>query len=337
MGRRNKGKKGRKSCSDEDVEAKVIQTDAPPAFGTIEYWDQEFESGIYAQPFDWVASWADLSKDIQELIPDKNAKILLPGCGNAPFQPDMNSAGYANMVCGDNSEVVINQMKSQHPHMTWNMMDATAMQFDDASFDVVLDKSLMDCLHCCDGAMAITRAYTNEVFRVLKPGGLFLRVSLHKERTVRAHNRGWDWKIESRLVNTSAPKEDPSQDTTWKKVVPADGGEPYMINTETGETQFEEETSKETKIESDSDIDSTSSTEDSTEGTFGGLPDGVALLCMCYKGNSVVTAEDSDEELVMPVMKKNNKKDKKKEAKNKRRLMALDEAELREEGAIAVR
>ena len=204
-----KSKKSRRAQSSDDEQPVVADslTEAGPAFGSNQYWTDTFaDDGIYAQPYDWVASWADMKAQINELIPDKAARILLPGCGNAPFQPDMCAEGYTNMVCGDNCELVIEQMRHGHgcKSMQWDVMDATDMVYEDDSFDVVLDKSLMDCLHCCKGSSAITQAYTNQVFRVLKPGGLFIRISLHQEKLVRANLRGWNWTIDAQLVEAQA-------------------------------------------------------------------------------------------------------------------------------------
>jgi hypothetical protein len=40
-------------------------------------------------PYDWLFSYQDVKEVIEHLLPDKNAKALLVGCGNAPFSPDM--------------------------------------------------------------------------------------------------------------------------------------------------------------------------------------------------------------------------------------------------------
>ena len=79
-------------------------------FGTKEYWDREFEKGIYIEFFDWVCDWNDIDSEIAMLIPDKNAAVLVPGCGNAPFQCEMHDAGYKGLVRGDYSEPAIEKM-----------------------------------------------------------------------------------------------------------------------------------------------------------------------------------------------------------------------------------
>ncbi|KAI9566388.1 hypothetical protein HD554DRAFT_2315602 [Boletus coccyginus] len=52
--------------------------------------------------------------------------------------------GYRNIVNIDYSAVVIEQMRARHaelrPDMEWDEMDVRALSFEDASFDVTIDK-----------------------------------------------------------------------------------------------------------------------------------------------------------------------------------------------------
>ncbi len=40
--------------------------------------------------FDWFKSYADIVDIIRELIPDKNARILMLGCGNSTLSEDVS-------------------------------------------------------------------------------------------------------------------------------------------------------------------------------------------------------------------------------------------------------
>jgi len=40
-------------------------------------------------PYDWLFCYDELKDILDFLLPDKNAKILLVGAGNAPFSPDL--------------------------------------------------------------------------------------------------------------------------------------------------------------------------------------------------------------------------------------------------------
>lgn len=50
-------------------------------------------------------------------------------------------------------------------------MDATKMSFDDAAFDLVVEKGTLDALYT--GASHLVAPAVDEVWRVLRPGGRF--------------------------------------------------------------------------------------------------------------------------------------------------------------------
>ena len=57
-------------------------------------------------------------------------------------------------------------------------MDVTAMEYENNTFDVVIDKSTLDALACTTGgAAAVMRDMVLEIYRVLKPGGVYICVS----------------------------------------------------------------------------------------------------------------------------------------------------------------
>lgn len=97
--------------------------------------------------------------------------------------------GATNITNIDLSSVVISQMsaanKASRPHMKYLVMDVQALSFDDASFDIVIDKSTMDCLFCCENSTEIVCNMLTEGYRVLKPGGNYISMSLHDEAKVR--------------------------------------------------------------------------------------------------------------------------------------------------------
>lgn len=138
-----------------------------------------------------------MREDVLEVLADRSARVLVPGCGNAPFQLDMYDSGYTNMVCGDLSPVVIRSMQEDSRDtdrsIRWEILDATDMPYEDGSYDVVVDKSLFDCLRCC--SKGTVENYFDEVFRVLAPGGLFLVLTCHREKVLRANLRGRRWTV----------------------------------------------------------------------------------------------------------------------------------------------
>ena len=56
-------------------------------------------------------------------------------------------------------------------------MDARSLQFKDGTFDLVIDKSLLDALACGDGASVNVAQMLSEVHRVLTPNGVYICIT----------------------------------------------------------------------------------------------------------------------------------------------------------------
>ena len=73
--------------------------------------------------------------------------------------------------------------KIHRVNMHYDVMDVQKLDFDDEVFDVSIDKSTMDCLFCCTGVQR-SYQYDDRSWQTLKPGGLFMTISLHDEDKV---------------------------------------------------------------------------------------------------------------------------------------------------------
>jgi hypothetical protein len=68
-----------------------------PEYGSKAYWDARYDR--VDEPFDWMVDFSSLASNLEALLPDKNARILLVGCGDAPFSADLfYLGGYQNQV-----------------------------------------------------------------------------------------------------------------------------------------------------------------------------------------------------------------------------------------------
>ncbi|KAF8074922.1 S-adenosyl-L-methionine-dependent methyltransferase [Lyophyllum atratum] len=157
-------------------------------YGIKEYWDHRYKQEAEEDAhFDWFKSYADLAPFIRDLIPDKESRILMLGCGNSQLSEEMWEDGYKRVVNTDYSSVVVEQMRHRHqnlrPEMEWHEMDVRDLQFDDNSFDVAIDKGTMDAMMTSKGDVwdppeQVIQDCTKEVdeaLRVLRKGkGVFL-------------------------------------------------------------------------------------------------------------------------------------------------------------------
>ncbi|KII87510.1 hypothetical protein PLICRDRAFT_112521 [Plicaturopsis crispa FD-325 SS-3] len=157
-------------------------------YGSKEYWSRS--SIVYREAaddasFDWFKSYAELAPFLRELVPSKDARVLMLGCGNSKLSEEMWDDGYTNIVNTDYSAVVIEQMSRRHASrtgMSWHEMDVRALEFEDGSFDVAIDKGTMDAMMTTkdvwDPPQQVIDDCTkevDEVLRVLKKGtGVFV-------------------------------------------------------------------------------------------------------------------------------------------------------------------
>ncbi|KAA6358547.1 MAG: putative S-adenosyl-L-methionine-dependent methyltransferases superfamily protein, partial [Streblomastix strix] len=99
----------------------------------------------------------------------------------AVFPSDLLSAGYADVTCIDFSETCIDTMQKKYGNkqgLTFKVVDASDLsQFEDNSFDAIIDKGTMDCLVCSNLNKNKVHTYVNEAHRLLKRGGVFAVIS----------------------------------------------------------------------------------------------------------------------------------------------------------------
>lgn len=156
--------------------------DSTPAYGHgTDYWNDRYQKS--SDPFEWLEDYRQLHGMIAELTKDiggRSVKVLHVGCGNSMLTEKMYDDGYENIVNIDTSDIVIAQMLDRNRHrtnMTWSVMDATQTTFSDDSFDLILDKSVLDTFCCMSQSSQVISRYLDEVRRLMRPGGSLLCVS----------------------------------------------------------------------------------------------------------------------------------------------------------------
>lgn len=88
------------------------------------------------------------------------------------------------MISIDISEVVIAQMKLAYRSCVWKTMDATALEFNNEEFSVILDKGTLDAMMSDEKVNEQVVKYFDEANRVLKSGGRFIVISLLQEHVL---------------------------------------------------------------------------------------------------------------------------------------------------------
>lgn len=168
------------------------------------YWNNFFKERD-VNSFEWYAEWENIKDYLIKDINKKN-KILIIGCGNSNLSNEMYKNGFTNQINIDYSDLVIEQMKKMYSNLEYIQMDVTKMNFDDNSFDIVLDKACLDAILCNDkqDVLDSVTQMMNEIKRVLKSDGKYLCISLLQSHVVKKllidYNK-WNIDISIILVN----------------------------------------------------------------------------------------------------------------------------------------
>jgi len=181
------------------------------AFRSEEYWNSFFvKRGD--KPFEWYSSWPFLRPLLRAALgaaegapQPYTTRLLVVGCGNSDLSAQLYDDGFENVTNVDFSKVCIADMLRKNlrlrPRMKWLVMDATAMKFDAASFDAVLDKGALDALMGEEGEEGERQgaALLAECARCAA-GGVVAVVSLLQDHVLRLLLRtfraGWALSIE---------------------------------------------------------------------------------------------------------------------------------------------
>ena len=151
-------------------------------YGKPEYWEDRYQKD--KEPFDWYQRYTGI-KDIVTQYIQPSFQILNLGCGNSKLSEDMFEDGYQNITNVDISFTVIKQMqdyyKEKIPQMSFKQMDSRSLQFEDGTFDAIIDKACFDAILCGDGSGPNSESMLNEIHRVLSPNGVYICITYGDE------------------------------------------------------------------------------------------------------------------------------------------------------------
>lgn len=150
-----------------------------PDYGSSAYWDERYAAN--EQNFDWYQDFSSLEEYIIPHLKDKDAEILIPGCGNSTLGVSLYDIGYTNITNIDISQVLISQIHDLYANreeMEFTTMDARNMDvIPEDCFDLIIDKALFDSMLCSTQNLADVMKLLKEVERVLKPDGVYILIS----------------------------------------------------------------------------------------------------------------------------------------------------------------
>ncbi len=66
--------------------------------------------------------------------------------------------------------------------MSFELMDASEMRYQEESMDLIFDKATLDGMMCGQNYLIMSGKVINEVFRILKVGGIYVVISYSEDR-----------------------------------------------------------------------------------------------------------------------------------------------------------
>jgi len=180
-------------------------------YGKADYWDERYSVNSDGDTFDWYQRWSGLKSFLEPKL-KLDSSILMVGCGNSTLSIDMYNNNYKNITNIDISGVVINQMLTRYPMMTWLQMDVMKMTtFSDNSFNVIIDKGTLDAILCGDNSTVNAEAMLREISRLLTPNGVFFEITygLPENRLNHISKSLLNWTIVTDKIGKSNDTKEP--------------------------------------------------------------------------------------------------------------------------------
>jgi len=205
----------------EEVEEEAPQRASrePPPYGhatyAIKYWDAR-HSMSGELPFDWYMDYNKLGPILRRkiMVSKTQTQILDLGFGTSEVPARLHGDGWKNVTGIDISAAAVSRARIARRHAALDgikflQMDACKLGFPVESFDLVIDKATFDTIVCSGFAFTRATDLLSEVYRVLKPAGIYFLIS-HAGVAVRLPYLVADpekpWKIE--LLRVEKPPLD---------------------------------------------------------------------------------------------------------------------------------
>lgn len=173
-----------------------------------EYWDERYRD---SDSHEWFKSFAALEPFFERHLfsaCDKNSKILHLGSGDSTIPHDLAQHGYEDQTCVDFSPFIVQRMAKEEPRIRWLEADVRNLDmFPEGSIDVAFDKGTLDAMihgspwNPPEEVVQNTSLYIDEVYRTLKPDGIFLYITYRQPHFIKPLiNRSNQWDLEFEVL-----------------------------------------------------------------------------------------------------------------------------------------
>lgn len=188
-----------------------------------EYYNSDINIERYGYAIDKVGLWKAEEIFFSKYI-TKKSKILDLGCGAGRTTINLYKKGYKNIIGVDIAEKLIDFAKNycvkNNLSIPFQIGDATNLDFDNETFDIVIFS--YNGMQCIPGKKNRDKCL-EEVYRVLKPNGIFIFT---------AHNRDESGKYQQVWIDEKEKWDKGTQDKNLEMF-----GDRYTVD-KTGETSF---------------------------------------------------------------------------------------------------
>ncbi|MEP7080997.1 MAG: methyltransferase domain-containing protein [Ginsengibacter sp.] len=136
------------------------------------YWDERYQEDN--TPWDMKAPSPPL-KNYIDSIENKNAAILIPGCGNAYEAGYLLEKGFTNVTVIDLASTVTAIIKKNYKDTSLKVITGNFFELE-YSYDYILEQTFF-----CAIDPSLRKAYVAKCYELLKPGGKIAGVFFNKK------------------------------------------------------------------------------------------------------------------------------------------------------------
>ena len=87
-------------------------------YATTEFWDEWYAEEEH-EAYDWLLAYEDVAAALDVLIPSRDARICVVGCGNSPFSAELFARGYRVAPASEqHGEVAISSDAGSNGHVS---------------------------------------------------------------------------------------------------------------------------------------------------------------------------------------------------------------------------